>query len=131
MSNVALAPSPAAQPIFLLRGADFQLTTDQPFVKIGSFTNYLVTDVIAKRVTGGATVACAGGIYTAATKGGNALVAAVQSWLGLSGADKTQVATVAAVALTDLESLTPILSLTTGSTGAITGDVYIFGAALD
>lgn len=131
MSNLALPMPSVAQPIFILRNADFQLTTDQAFTKQGGFTNYFVTDVVAKRVTGGASVACTGGIYTAASKAGNALVAASQSWLGISGAGKTQVATIAAVALTDVATATPILSLTTGSTAAVTADVYIFGAALD
>lgn len=131
MSDLTVPAPAAAQPIFILRGANFQSTADQAFTKMGGFTNYLITSVIARRVSGGATVACAGGIYTAASKAGNALVATAQSWIGLSGAGKTASATIAAIALTDVATATPILSLTTGSTAAVTADVYIFGAALD
>lgn len=117
--------------LFVLRGADFQLTTDQAFLKCGTFTTYMVDRVIGRRVSGGASVACAGGIYTAAAKGGSALVAAIQSWLGMSGAGKIQDASLAALVLTDAQTATPILSLTTGSTAAVTADVFIYGLILD
>lgn len=117
--------------LFKFSAADFQLTTDQLLTKIGTFTNYMPTRVVARVVSGGATVTCAGGIYTGANKTGNALVAAVQSWLGLSGASKAQDATLAAVVTTDVHTATPLLSLTTGSTAAVTADVYVFGMILD
>lgn len=126
-----LPDSPANKLLFILKGADFQLTTDQPFTKMFNGTNYVITHVQAIRKTGGATVACAGGIYTGAGKTGNALVAAAQSWIGLSGAAKSVAAAVAAVATTDVQTATPILALSTGSTAAVTGDVHIYGFPLD
>ena len=117
--------------LFVVRAANFQSTSDQAFTKIGSFTNYSPSKILGRRASGGATVTCAGGIYTGANKTGNALVAAAQSWLGMSGADKTQDAGLAAVALTDSHTATPFLSLTTGSTAAVTADVFIFGLILD
>ena len=89
-------------PLFVLRNADLQSTADQAVAKQGDFTSYIVRRVVAKRVSGGPTVACAGGIYTAAAKGGDALVAAAQSWAGVSGANKLTDATIAAVSLSDL-----------------------------
>lgn len=118
-------------PLFLLRGANFQLTTDQALSKVGAFTNYYVRVIIARRLTGAASVACLGGIYPAAAKAGTPIVAAAQSWLGLSGAGKIVVAALEAILATDVQTATPILSLSTGSTGAVTGDVYIFGYPLD
>lgn len=74
-------------------------------------------------------MACAGGIYDTAAKGGNAIVAAAQSWVTLaSGVIVT--GTLAALTQTTLLSNTPILSLTTGSTAACTADIYIYGVDL-
>lgn len=117
--------------LFKILAANMQLTTDQALTKMFVGTNYMITDVVGKRVSGGATVACTGGIYTSASKGGSALVAAAQSWLGMSGAGKIQVATPAAVNTTDFQTATPILSLTTGSTAACTADIYVYGLVLD
>ena len=117
--------------LFIVRGADFQSTADQAFLKCGTFTTYTVDRVIGRRVSGGASVACTGGIYTGASKTGNQLVASTQSWLGMSGASKIQDATLAAIVATDTHTATPILSLTVGSTAAVTADVYIFGLILD
>lgn len=117
--------------LFQLTNGDFQSTSDQTFTKLGGFTNYMVARVVGKRVSGGATVACTGGIYTGASKTGNQLVASTQSWLGMSGSGKIQDATLATIIATDFQTATPILSLTVGSTAAVTGDVYIFGMILD
>jgi hypothetical protein len=117
--------------LFALRAANFQSTSDQTFTKHGGFTNYRITGVTAVARSGGATVACAGGVYTAATKGGTALVAAGQSWLGLSATGKMTDATLAAVNGTDIQTATPILSLTTGSTAAVTADVFVYGYIMD
>lgn len=127
----ATPPANQQQLLFAGRGLDFQSTSDQPLVKQFTGTNYVITKVIAVRKTGGASVACSGGIYTAAAKGGSALVAATQSWLGLSGAGKIVDATLAAIINTDVQSASPILSLTTGSTAAVTGDVLVFGIVAD
>ena len=114
------------QLLFVLLGANMQLTTDQPFTQVFSGTNYVITNVVATRVTGGASVTCAGGIYTGAGKTGDALVATAQSWVTLA-TGKTISAVVAAIAGTNLESAVPILTLTTGSTAACTANIYIYG----
>lgn len=118
------------QKLFQLIGADMQSTSDQAFTKLFAGTNYVITKVVAVRKTGGTTVACAGGIYTAASKGGSALVAAAQSWINLTTTNKIVDATLAALIATDLQSATPILSLTTGSTAAATADIYIWGVII-
>lgn len=118
------------QLLFVLRSANMQLTTDQAFTKVFTGTNYVVTNIIGARKTGAASVACAGGVYTAASKAGDALVAATQIWVTLA-AGITVNAALAAVALTAIESATPYLALTTGSTAACTADVFIFGVCID
>lgn len=119
------------RPLFVLRNANMQSTADQQFTKAGNFTTYVPRRILAKRVSGGTSVACAGGIYTAASKGGDALVAVGQSWVALTGAGKMVDSTIAAVALTDSHTQTPYLSLTTGSTAAATADLFIFGDIID
>lgn len=114
--------------LFSLRGANLNVTTDQAFTKGGTFTRYMVTRIVARRLTGNASIA-AGGIYTAASKGGTAVVAAAQVWSALSAADKVLTLTLAA--LTDALQATPILSLTTAAGGAVTADVLIYGVVLD
>jgi hypothetical protein len=126
MSFLALQP----QPLFIIAAANLQLTTDQAFTKLGSFTNWILQEVIATRVSGGATVACAGGIYSAASKAGVALLPAATSWLNLSGASK-YVRALDPLTNSDIQTATPILSLTTGSTAAATARFLIFGRTLD
>ncbi len=134
MSNLNITPpAPTAttgQVLFVKRSADMQSTADQIFTKLFAGTNYRITDIIAVRKTGGASVACAGGIYDAASKGGNAIVAVGQSWVALA-ASVNVVPTIAAVAATALLSGTPYLSLSTGSTAACTADLFIFGYSVD
>lgn len=119
------------QPLFILRDADMQSTSDQQFVKNGTFTKYTISKIVAIRKTGGTSVACAGGIYSAASGGGDALVAVGQSWVALTGANKVVSATVAAVANTDAHNTTPYLKLATGSTAAATADLFIYGEVID
>lgn len=115
------------QLLFAVFDADMQSTADRIFEKRFRGSGYLITDVRAVRKSGGTSVACAGGIYTAASKGGTALVAAAQSWVTLTGSGKSVRATVASAAETDFQTATPFFSLTTGSTAAATADIYIYG----
>lgn len=122
--------SQAGQVLFVLRSANMAITTDQAFTRLFPGTNYRITDIIAVRKTGGASVACLGGIYDAASKGGSAIVAVGQSWVALA-ASVNVVPTIEAVVATALLSATPFLSLSTGSTAACTADVFIFGYCVD
>lgn len=134
MAIITISPgaptSTAGQILFVKRSADMQLNTDQIFTKLFAGTNYRITDIIAVRKTGAASVACLGGIYDAASKGGNAIVAVGQSWVTLAAAINVA-PTIAAVVATALLTGTPYLSLSTGSTAACTADVFIFGYAID
>lgn len=118
------------QLLFVLRSANMQLNTDQVMTKAFAGTQYRITDIVGVRKTGAATVACAGGIYDAASKGGNAIVANTQDWVSLaSGVMVT--ATKAALVATTILTGTPYLSLTTGSTGACTADIFVYGYVID
>jgi hypothetical protein len=114
------------QLLFKLVGANLQSTSDQTFAKLYSGTSYAITSIIARQRSGAASVACAGGIYDAAAKGGNAIIAAAQSWVTLASGVIVS-GTLATLVQTTLLTNTPILSLTTGSTAACTADFFIFG----
>lgn len=131
MSIRAASVSPASlgQLLFIGRNLNFQLTSDQALNKVFGGTKYRITDICGAWKTGAATVVCAGGIYDTAAKGGNAIVAAAQSWVTL--ASGIQVIPVIAVTTVIGQASQLFLSLTTGSTGAVTGDVFVFGYALD
>jgi hypothetical protein len=118
------------QVLFTLRAANMQSTADQAFTRNFPGSKYRITEILAKQVSGGATVACAGGIYDAGAKGGNAIIAAAQSWVTLA-ASVNVVGLLAAVNATALLTATPILSLTTGSTAACTADLFIVGYVID
>ena len=123
------AQSSIQQLLFKLSGANMQLTTDQTFTKLYSGSNYSPQLIVARQRTGAASVVCAGGIYDAAAKSGNAMVAAAQSWVTLASG-VIVIATLAGLDTTTLFANTPILSLTTGSTAACTADLYVYGIDL-
>jgi hypothetical protein len=141
------APNPGnVDCLFYLKYADMQSTADQELLVVGGyhqggismpFEKYKITDIIAVCNNVAVSVACAGGIYTAAAKGGTAVVAAGQSWLGLTAADTIVRATLAAACDTNVFTLPNsstgglFLSLTTGSTAAGKADFYVYGYVLN
>lgn len=70
----------------------------------------------------------AGGIYPAASKGGTAIVGAGQVYTALTAATKN---VGLAVSNSDTQTITPILSLTTGHGSAATADFLIMGVAVN
>lgn len=125
-----ISGSSIEQLLFVGRGLDFQSTSDQALTKLFGGTNYIPTRIYGVRKTGGVTVACLGGIYSAASKGGTAIVAAAQSWAAVTGTIGFIGATIAA--LTTGFAANPLyFSLSTGSTAACTGDVFVYGVVID
>lgn len=106
-----------------LLAADLNTTADQA-ITILSGTKQ-ITKILVVNPTGSTTLA-AGGIYTAASKGGVAMVAAAQVFSGL-GANLTLDLTLAKN-YTTVSTL--YLSLTVAQGGACTADVYIYGKIL-
>lgn len=112
----------------VLMGANFNITTDQA-ISIGS-GRYVVRRIVFTNASVNLTTA-AGGIYTAAAKGGTALVPAAQVYSALTAASKFIDATLDASAGTDsFTAATLFFSLTTGQGAAATGDIYVIGDAL-
>lgn len=107
---------------------NFNTTADQPiYIKAPCIVRRIVVTNSSRSFT-----TAAGGIYTATSKGGTAIVAAAQTYAGLTAGGKYIDLTLAAVLGTDLLEVTPVyLSLTTAQGAAAIADVYIFGDILE
>jgi len=114
--------------LFQLLTANMNITTDQALVKLLGFTNFLITRIRAVNSSGNLTTA-AGGLYTGAAKSGNAVVAAAQTYAALTGSTLGMELTLAAVGQA-IQTVSPILSLTTGQGSAMTADFYVLGVPL-
>lgn len=111
-----------------LTAANFNSTADQA-IKIDG-AKYIIRHVIVTNASVSMTLA-AGGLYDAASKGGNALVSAAQIYTGLTASTKYSEMTLAGLLGTDVQTATTLyLSLTTAQGSAATADVYIWGEAL-
>lgn len=116
------------QLLFKLIAADLNVTTDQAFTKLWNFGDYLIDTIRVANSTGSIT-ASDGGIYQAAAKAGNAIVAAAQVYTTIDATTKGLDLTLTDYAK-DVLSATPIFSLTGAQGGAMTADIYIFGTPL-
>lgn len=116
------------QVLFRLRAADMNVTTDQVFEPLGIYPSYIITMIRCCNASLSLTTA-AGGIYSAASKSGDTLVAAGQAYSTLTGStlgiDLTKTA-----AGRGVRTGAPILSLTTAQGAAATADFYILGLVL-
>ena len=111
-----------------LIGANMNVTTDQaiPITRIGS-QKYLITKIFVTNASTSLTAAD-GGIYTATSKGGTAIVAATQVYTALTAATVGLDLTLAVNNTYTLDNL--YFSLTGTQGGAATADIYVFGIVL-
>jgi hypothetical protein len=111
-----------------LIGANMNTTADQ---SVGiNFSKYVLRYVVVTNASVNLTTA-AGGIYDAASKGGNALVANTQIYTALTASTKFVDLTLAAIATTDVSTATTLyVALTTGQGSAATADFYFYGHPL-
>lgn len=109
----------------LLKSANFNTTDDQPITILSN--RYILRRIIVANASANLTLA-AGGFYTAASKGGTAIVAVTQVYTALSVASKFLDVGLAAILGTDVRTETALyLSLTTAQGSAVTADLFIFG----
>lgn len=118
-------------PIVTLRGANFNVTTDQALAIPAKITAYHVERIVVTNCSTSLTLAV-GGFYTAASKGGTAIVSAAQVYSALTSAAVGLEPTLVAAALSGgasyrLTASNIYLSLTVAQGGAATCDVYLFG----
>lgn len=109
-------------------GANFNVTTDNVIpLFIPATAAYKLTKVTVTNASVNLTTA-AGGVYTAVTKGGVALVAATQVYTALTTAAKSLDLTLAAAAaVTNPAGTLLYLNLTTAQGAPATADIYVYG----
>lgn len=128
-------PSPTAlgmtRRLCKIATANMNVTTDQTCAIPAAITAWAPTAVWVTNCSG--TLAgglAAGGFYTAASKGGTALVAAVQVYTGLTAASVILPLTIATGLTTRFAVASTFFSLTTANGSAVTCDVYLLGQDL-
>lgn len=114
-----------------LIGANMNITTDQAIILTASC---IVTDIIVTNASTSLTTA-AGGVYSAASKGGTAIIAAAQAYSALTTATiaiklSSTPSLMRIVTGTPATPLSIYLNLTTGQGGAATADFYVLGIDL-
>lgn len=111
-----------------LIGANMNVTTDQaiPITRIGS-KRYVITRITVTNASTSLTNAD-GGIYTATSKGGTAVVAAAQVYTALTASTVALDLTLAVNNTYNVSNL--YLSLTGSQGGAATADVRVYGYIL-
>lgn len=127
-----------------LRSANFNSTADQAILLPTSIAAFQLTGIVVTNASAPLLTAV-GGFYTAASKGGSAIVAASQAYSSLLGIDLLLQATLTAFAQTARFSadnlpyvpnsngqyaLAIYLSLTTPNGNVATADVYVLGLDL-
>jgi hypothetical protein len=119
------------QLLYLLRGANMAITTDQIFTSVyqGVVCVPSLQNIVLVCKTGAFNTQCVGGAYAGTNKTGMVLISAATNWAGLTGPG-TSVHPVAGV-LTSTMTSPPYLSLTIGNSGPLTADVFIYGAIVD
>ena len=112
-------------------GVDMNSTADQPIsLQVPPGARYGITKIWVANASISLTTA-AGGIYTAASKGGTAIVAAAQAYAAYTGPTVFAGLTVVAGQLAVVQTANPLyLSLTTPQGAAATADVFVYGDLL-
>ena len=113
-----------------LIAANFNSTADQQITIFSNPSKYIIRRIVVTNASASLTTA-AGGIYTAVSKGGTAVVASSQAYTTLTGStlflDLT-LNTSGSANITVKSSIPNLyLSLTTAQGTAATADVYVYG----
>jgi hypothetical protein len=112
-----------------LVGANMNSTSDQAIpMLIAANQNFQVTAIVARNPSTSLTTAV-GGVYTAASKGGTAVVASSQVYSAATGATTVENTTLSAGgAAGSWAAGTPLyLSLSTAQGAAAAADIYVYG----
>ena len=117
-----------------LVSADMNSTADQRIVMFSNPSKFILRRIVVTNASISLTTA-AGGVYTAVSKGGVAVVAASQAYSSLTTSALFLDLTLSATgsASTTVKSSIPnlYLSLTTAQGAAATADVYVYGDILE
>jgi hypothetical protein len=117
-----------------LISANMNSTDDQRIVMFSNPSKFILRRIVVTNASISLTTA-AGGVYTAASKGGTAVVASSQAYSSLSASTLFLDLTLSTSgsASTTVKSSIPnlYLSLTTAQGAAATADVYVYGDILE
>jgi hypothetical protein len=117
-----------------LIGANMDSTADQRIVMFSNPSKFILRRIVVTNASISLTTA-AGGVYTATSKGGTAVVASSQAYSSLSASTLFLDLTLntSGSASTTVKSSIPnlYLSLTTAQGAAATADVYVYGDILE
>jgi len=117
-----------------LIGANMNSTADQQITMLDNPSKFILRRIVVTNASISLTTA-AGGVYTAASKGGTAVVAAAQAYSSLTTSALFLDLTLSTTgsASTTVKSSIPnlYLSLTTAQGAAATADVYVYGDILE
>ena len=118
--------------LFKLISANMNSTSDQQFTKVGEFTSWTASGGGAYKLVNPSInlTTAAGGVYSAASKGGDQLVASSQTYATASTVGTSSQQLTGSALGNGVRTETPYLSLTTGQGVAATADLYIFGVPL-
>jgi hypothetical protein len=128
--DAACSPMAVSGLIGRLINANMNVTTDQPIpLNVPTGARYLLTKIWLGNASTSLTTA-AGGIYTAAAKGGTVIVLAATVYTGFTG--PTVYATIAggvvAAQLALAQTANPLyFNLTTAQGAAATADIFVYG----
>jgi hypothetical protein len=113
-----------------IRGANFNVTTDQACTLPTAITAWVPTQIIVTNCSASLTTA-AGGVYPATSKGGTALVGSAQVYTTLTASTIVFPLTAAAGMITTRQTIgTVYLSLTLAQGSAATCDFFVLGQDL-
>jgi hypothetical protein len=117
-----------------LANANMNVTTDQAIVLsmfglAPALTGVIINRIVIANANVSLTTA-AGGFYSAAAKGGLAIVAAGQVYSGLTAANLSIEATIAVRLTQTTQAPVLFFSLTTAQGAPATADIYVFGNVL-
>lgn len=122
--NNARLPTGVSGVLASLRGANFNITTDQAIAIPARITAFQITKITVTNCSATPTLAV-GGFYPTTSKGGTPIVAASQAFSALSA---TTIVVNPAIASNPRVTLANVyLSLSTGAGQASTCDVYVIG----
>ncbi len=132
LASPALAYSGPGQVTLIggIIGANFNSTADQAIPILPQVSKYRITEIDVTGCSTSLTLA-AGGFYSAASKGGTAIVAAAQVYSGLTGSTLVLNPTISATGGGTAWTLATIyFALTTAQGGAATCNIAIYGVDL-
>lgn len=116
--------------LWKLTGADMNSTADQAFTKCGTFTSFLIGGIQRCVNPSTSLTTAAGGVYTATSKGGDAIIASTQTYSNASTATTGHSLAVSNSGFGLRSDAALYLSLTTPQGGAATADLYLTGVPL-